>query len=161
MFLSIAFFLPMIARAQPPEEGRGEDRARTFLLVRLAEALDLTDEKALQVSRILRSAQEQRQQLRRERADIDGKLREALKKPSENQEELKKLISRAHEIDEQLAMAPERSTRELQKILSVEQQAKLVLLRPEMQHQVRQAIRRRMMEHGGEDHPWRRKNSPE
>lgn len=53
---------------------------------------------------------------------------------------LSRLISEGNEIDQKLAMVPEQSFRELQKILTVEQQAKLMLFRRELQGEIRRAL---------------------
>jgi hypothetical protein len=45
-----------------------------------------------------------------------------------------------------MAGLPEKSFREVQKELTVEQQARLILLRPELQREIRGAARRRMEE---------------
>ena len=134
--------LPCTAEAQPTE-GRPRDRARTFLVVRLAEALDLSDEKALQLSAIIRKTDDQRRQLRQQRKETETKLRDALAKTPPDQSVLTKLITDANALDQQLAQLPEQSFRDAQQILTVEQQAKLILVRPEMQNQVHRAMRRR------------------
>ena len=138
----LALLLPTLAGAQPTV-GRPRDRARTFLVVRLAEALDLSDDKALQLSAIIRKSDEQRQQLRGQRKETEGKLREALAKTPIDQAALTKLITDANALDQQLALLPEQSFKEAQQILTVEQQAKLILVRPELQSQIRRAVRRR------------------
>ncbi|HUI25566.1 MAG TPA: hypothetical protein VL403_05730 [Candidatus Kryptonia bacterium] len=146
-YLVTASVLALLTRssgvaAQSPEN-RPRDHARTFLVVRLAEALDLSDEKALQMSAIIRKSDEQRHQLRQQRKEAEAKLREALAKTPVDQAALTKLVADANGFDQQLALLPEQSFKEAQQILTVEQQAKLILVRPELQAQVRRAIRRR------------------
>lgn len=132
------------AVAQPPPNGPRRDRARTFLVLRIADALNLSDEKALQVSGIIRKADEERRDLRSQRQGIEKQVRDALEHSPRDATELGKLIGQANELDERLATVPERSLREVQKILTVEEQAKLVLFRPELQDQIRDAVRRRL-----------------
>ncbi|OFV89248.1 MAG: hypothetical protein A3J75_08665 [Acidobacteria bacterium RBG_16_68_9] len=145
LLLMLALGAPSLASGQPPRFEQ-RDRARTFLVLRLTEELNLSDEKALQVSRLVRESDEQRRKLRAQRQEVEEKLRTALAAPSPDSGELQKLIAQANDIDEQLAMLPERTIREVQKSLTVEQQARLVLFRPELQSQVRRAIRKRVRE---------------
>jgi len=140
--LLLSSLQPSPGAAQPPE-GRGRDRARTFLVLRLADALNLSDEKALQISSILRQNDELRQQLRQQRGEIETKIHTALDSKPVDEAALAKLVASANDIDHQLALLPEKSFQDAQKILTVEQQAKLILFRPELQNQVRRAIRRR------------------
>lgn len=140
--LLLSSLQPSPAAAQPPE-GRGRDRARTFLVLRLADALNLSDEKALQIGSILRQNDELRQQLRQQRSELETKIHAALDSKPVDDDALAKLVTSANDIDHQLALLPEKSFQDAQKILTVEQQARLILFRPELQNQVRRAIRRR------------------
>ena len=56
---------------------------------------------------------------------------------------LSRLVADTHDVQSQLASLPEATFDEAQKFLTVEQQAKLLLFRRELQGEVRQAIRRR------------------
>ena len=144
VILALSLLAPAWAVAQPPLGPRGHDRVRTFLVLRLTEELNLSDEKALQVSRIIRESDDQRRALRENRTALEGKLRDAVKAASPDAGEMQQLITQANEIDEKLAMVPEQSIREMQKLLTLEQQAKLALFRPELQQQIRSAVRRRL-----------------
>ena len=130
------------ASAQPPAK-REHARARTFLVVRIAEELGLPDDKALQVSAIIRKSDEQRSQLQGQRAEIGKKLQAGLTQSPPDATALSKLIAEANDVDHQLALLPEQSFREMQQILTVEQQAKLILFRPKLQNRVRRALQRR------------------
>ena len=134
-----------IAAQTPTESGR--DRMRMFLVLRISEALDLPEEKALQISRVLRDAEEKRRDLKQERRQIEGQLRSALENTGKwDAAGFAKLIARANELDSQIAMIPETSFRQVQDLLTVEQQARLVLLRPELQEQIRRNVERRLRE---------------
>lgn len=132
--------------AQTPNESR-RDRMRTFLVLRISEALDLPEEKALQISKVLRDAEEKRRELVQERRQVEGQLRSALERTGTwDAAAFAKLIARANELDSQIAMIPETSFRQVQDLLTVEQQARLVLLRPELQEQIRRNVERRLRE---------------
>ena len=126
-----------------------QDRARTYLMMRLVDALDLPDDKALALRAIFRKADERRVELVAKRQAIDKELRAALSRPDKDQAQLAKLVEEASTVDRDLASVAEDSFRDAQKDLTVEQQAKLVLLRRELQGQVREAVRRRLRQRGG------------
>jgi hypothetical protein len=121
----------------------GHDRARTYLMLRVVDALDLSDEKALQMRDILKRADDRRLELTQKRDALDSKLRAALAKNPVDASALGQLVTDAHAVQRELASLPEHTFSEAQKFLSVEQQAKLLLFRRDLQGEVRQAIRRR------------------
>jgi hypothetical protein len=130
-----------------PRGGAPREQARTFLVVRIADALKLNEQDALKVSAVVRASDERRQSLVQERRALEAKLRAALAKPEAA--ELAPLIAAGNDIDQQLAQLPEDTFRNLQKLLTVEQQAKLFLLRRELQGEIRRAVHRRF---GGAAH---------
>ena len=127
------------ATTAPP----ARDRAHTYLMLRVVDALDLTDDKALQMRDILRRADARRLTLTSQRDALDAKLRTALDAKPVDSTALGQLVADTHSVQSQLASLPETTFDEAQKILTVEQQAKLLLFRRELQGEVRQAIRRR------------------
>ena len=127
------------ATSAPP----ARDRAHTYLMLRVVDALDLTDDKALQMRDILRRADDRRVDLMKKRDTLETKLRAALAQKPLDDGSLGHLVSDAHAVQRELAGLPEHTFGEAQKILSVEQQAKFLLFRRDLQGEVRQAIRRR------------------
>jgi hypothetical protein len=142
--LGLTLGLLLGAAAQAASPAPAQDRARTYLMMRLVDALDLPDDKALALRTIFRKADERRVELVAKRQAIDKQLRAALSRPDKNQAELEQLVAQATAVDRDLASVAEDSFRDAQQGLSVEQQAKLVLLRRELQGQVRDAVRRRL-----------------
>jgi Spy/CpxP family protein refolding chaperone len=136
--------LPAQLSAQPNQEGPWRDRARMFLVLRIADALKLNEQEALKVGNVIRQSDEHRRDLTQQRQALEQKLREALAKQPPDAAELTKLIGQGNEIDQKLALVPEDSFHELQKILTVEQQAKLMLFRRELQGEIRRAIQGRV-----------------
>jgi Spy/CpxP family protein refolding chaperone len=133
--------------AAPPEPA--QDRARTYLMMRLVDGLNLPDDKALALRAIFRKADERRVELTARRQALDKKLRAVLARPDKDSAELAHLVAETNDVDRELASVAEDSFAEAQKSLTVEQQAKLLLLRRELQGQVREAMRRRLGQHGG------------
>src|SRR4029450_1344190 len=120
------------------------DRARTYLMLRLVGALDLPDDKALALRTIFRKADERRVALLSSRQAPDKQLRTVLARPEKDSGELARLVGEINGVDRELADVAEDSFIEAQKLLTVEQQAKLLVLRRELQGQVRDAMRRRL-----------------
>jgi hypothetical protein len=140
----LALLLVTAAAGAAVEATPSRDRARTYLMLRVVDALDLSDEKALQMRDILRRADDRRLDLTQKRDTLDSKLRAALAaKPPVDPQALGQLVTDAHTVQRELASLPEHTFTEAQKILTVEQQAKLLLFRRDLQGEVRQAIRRR------------------
>ncbi|MGH7857171.1 MAG: Spy/CpxP family protein refolding chaperone [Candidatus Binatia bacterium] len=146
LLLSAGVLLTSLAAAEPPPDEQLHDRARTFLVLRLTDALDLSDEKALEASRILKRADERRRKLQQERHEAGKEIRRALDAPQLDRERLAALVDRAGKLDQEIALVPARSFEELRAILTVEQQAKLVLARPKIHDEIRGAMRRRIMQ---------------
>lgn len=154
--LLAAAILARAAHAQPvvgtPETPRRE-RARTFLVLRIVDALNLNDQDALKVSAVVRQSDDHRQQLVKQRQALEDQLRTALAKKPSDPTELGKLISDGNDIDQKIALVPEDTFRELQKVLTVEQQAKLMLFRRELQGEIRKAVQGRHLGGGHRGRP--------
>lgn len=141
----IALALPAAAAQQTPGADPHRDRMRTFLVLRIAEALNLPDDKALQLSKVLREAEDKRRTLVAQRHEVERSLQSALDGQGKaDPAAMAKLVAQANEIDGQIAAIPEASFRQVQTLLTVEQQARLVLLRPEMQAQIRRNVEQRL-----------------
>jgi hypothetical protein len=122
---------------------RARDRARTYLMLRVVEALNLSDEKALEMRGILRRADARRVELEQKRDALETALRDTLKQPAHDDATLTRMVSDARAVQRGLAELPEHTFAEAQKILTVDQQAKLLLFRRDLQGEVRQALRHR------------------
>src|SRR5262249_31987861 len=118
-------------------------------MMRLVDALDLPDDKALALRAIFRKADERRVELVAKRQSIDKELRAALSHPEKDQAQLAKLVEEASTIDRDLASVAADSFRDPETVRAVAQQARLVLRRRELQGQVREAVRRRLRQRGG------------
>jgi hypothetical protein len=142
--------VPLLAQAgAKPEGGRRRERMRTFLVFWIADALDLSEEKALQVSKVLRDSEGRRRQLIDERRGVERALQAALDQTPPDSSALGTLITQANDIDARVAMMPENTFAEVQALLTIEQQARLVLLRRELQGQIRRNVERRLRESRG------------
>jgi len=155
---AIVLALPLVAIADPAKPDAGmmqdSDGPRLFLVLRMADALDLSDEKALAVSRVLKQADEKRDELRQKRLDLESQIREALKKSKPDEAALVKLIDQSSELHKQQERVAEDSFTALRKILTVEQQARLVLLRSRLRHEFGPRLHEGGRFHDG-GHRWR------
>lgn len=119
-----------------PREGRG----RTFLVLRIAEALELSDEQALRVSKIFQDAHDRRQALHQKRRDMTPDLQRAV--DAKDEAEIERLVREARDIDRKLLETAADSFDAVSNMLGVVERGKLALLLPEIQHQVRRGGRR-------------------
>jgi heavy-metal resistance protein len=145
LLLAGALALPIVARADPSptpaaeaghEHGHGKN-ARLYLVLRMADTLGLSDERALAVSRVLKASDDKREALRQKRGDVERKMREALGQSKPDDKALATLVDQSVEIRRQQTQLGEDTFGELKKILSVEEQAKFVLLRAELHDEFR------------------------
>jgi hypothetical protein len=131
-----------LARADAPEGARRE-RARTFLMVRMVEALKLSAEQAGKVSAVIRASDDRRQQLVQQRETVERQLRQSLDKHAD-ESVLLPLIASTRQLDERIAAVPDETFTTLHDILSVEQQARFLLFRRELQGEVHRAMQHRL-----------------
>ena len=134
--------VPDLAASQE-RAGRGLNRAQTFLVLRLAEALDLSTEEALRISEILRKGQQRRKELKHEGAGIIDAIHVELERQPLDPERLRRLTDRGNQVYRELALVPEQSFEQAQKLLTVDQQAKLILFRYEWMSKLKKELRRR------------------
>ncbi len=120
-------------------EGRS-GRARTFLVLRISEALDLSDDKAVKISRIFKDAGERREALRAERSALAPQLQSAI--DAADEAAVKKLVAQARAIDRKILLVAADSFAEIDSVLTVVEQGKLALLVPKIQDQLRRGGRR-------------------
>jgi hypothetical protein len=139
----LALMVSVVVLADPGEGRRG-DRARTYLVVRISEELELTDEQALEVSRVLLRSGERRAELHAKRRALNDELRAALDKSDEAG--IEQLVGEAYEIDRAHAQVAVDSFKEIETGLTVKQRGQLTLLVPEMQRQLRRGVRRMLGE---------------
>ena len=141
MLLALAVALPLAVRADAHkgEEAKRhhEGRMRLYLVLRMADRLGLSDEKALAVDHVLMQMGEKREALRDQRSDLEKQIRQALDQAKPDDAALAKLVERAMDLHKQQGKLAEESFAALKKILTVEEQAKLVLLRSEMHREFR------------------------
>jgi uncharacterized membrane protein len=133
-----AILVPLVAIAEAPHREADRDfgsRGRLLLVLRMADELGLSDEKALAVSRALKEAESKRDEIHTKRRELEKQIRQALAQKKPDDAALGKLIDQAVDLDRQRAKAMEDSFTSLKKILTVQEQAKLVLMRMEMHHE--------------------------
>ncbi len=137
--LAVAALAPLLAGAEADKPGfdplHGPGGPRLFLVLRMVDALGLGDEKALAVSRILKQGDEKRDELRKKRMDLEKEIREALAKPKPDSAALATLVDQAVELHKQQKQIADDSFTALKKVLTVEEQAKLVLLRSRLRRE--------------------------
>ncbi len=136
--LVVVALLPILASADSPKPGAGPAHGpggRLFLVLRMTDELGLSDEKALAVSHILKQGDEKREELRKKHMELEKQIRDALAKPKPDSAALTALVDHAMELHKQQEQIAEDSFTALRKVLTVEEQAKLVLLRSRLRRE--------------------------
>jgi len=148
---------PGSATSQPPGQGPGAPgggqgrRGRLLLVLRLSEALHLDDAQTIRVATIFRGVQEKRQKLFEERTQTASRIETELGKQPIDEAALTTLTAQAQEIDRKLALLPGQAFDEVGKDLSVEQRARLVVLKQRLRAQVTREQARRFGGAAGEN----------
>ncbi len=138
--VALAVLVAGSAAAEGDEEGQRGGRARTFLVLRIAEALELSEDKALRISKILSAAEDRRAAIRSERAALAPGLKQAITAADETA--LADLVAKARELDRQQVMVVNDSFDEVDQVLTVIERGKLALLMPEIRSQLGRGGRR-------------------
>jgi len=108
LLFALAVLVPLVAIAEGPKHGPEKDfgsRGRLILVLRMADELGLSDEKALAVSHALKEVEEKRDELRDKRRELDKQLTDALAQKKPDDAALSKLIDQAIDLDRQRAKA--------------------------------------------------------
>jgi hypothetical protein len=114
-----------------------------FLVLRIADALHLNDEQTIKVASSFRNIEEKRQKLRGDKEAVESQLDAELAKKPIDEAKVSSLTQQALAIDRQLLLLPEEMYSSIQGMLTVEQRARLLLLRSRMQEQVQRERERR------------------
>jgi Spy/CpxP family protein refolding chaperone len=123
--------------------GRRPGGGRMFLVLRIADALHLNDEQTIKVASSFRSIDEKRQKLRSDKDAVESQLDAELARKPIDEAKVSSLTQQALAIDRQLLLLPEEMYNSIQGMLTVEQRARLLLLRSHLLEQVQRERERR------------------
>lgn len=131
----IGLILAASAAAAIGEDQRGEGRARTLLVLRIAEDLGLTDDKAMAIDRLLTAAQARRREIQSNRSALAPELAKAVEAGESNT--IEALVAKARDIDREMLLVVADVFEEIGNVLPVAERGKLTLLIPELQRELR------------------------
>jgi len=136
------------------QERREELRKRIELIWmwKLTEELDLTQEEGAKVFPILRQYEEQKRALREENKHLVREL-DRMIKANASEGELKKTIRALEENDTKLHEVQQEGFQKLEKILSVEQQAKYIVFQAEFRREIHGLLRKAKGKGRGPERP--------
>lgn len=136
------------------QERREELRKRIELIWmwRLTEELDLTQEEGAKVFPVLREYEEKKRTLRDENRELVREL-DQLIKANASEGKLKKAIQALAENDTKLHEVQQEGFQKLEKILSVEQQAKYIVFQAEFRREIGGLIRKAKGKGRGPERP--------
>ncbi|UCD83964.1 MAG: periplasmic heavy metal sensor [Deltaproteobacteria bacterium] len=135
-------------RAEEKERGgRIEKRIEMLKAMRLSEELGLSEEESFKFYAILREHHEQKKELRHTIRELIEKLEEELER--KNTKQMKALIEEIETKSKEMCELRHTHHSKLKELLSLEQQAKLAILMPRIEHEIRSTIRETIMERRG------------
>jgi Spy/CpxP family protein refolding chaperone len=115
---------------------RGGSRGPMLLVLRIAEALHLSDEQTIKVAAEFRRVAQQRRELIARRVALAGKLESQLAQKPRDDAALTSLTEQLVAIEQEINRLPEGLWKSIQPVLTPEQSARLVLLRGKLKQQV-------------------------
>lgn len=131
---------------------RGRSRGPMLVVLRIAEALRLSDEQTIKLAGEFRRVAQQRRELVARRVVLVGKLEEQLGKKPLDDGALKSLTAQLVSIEQEIGRLPEVLWNALQPSLTPEQSARLILLRGKLKQQVDGERKARRNRDGGRRH---------
>jgi hypothetical protein len=129
---------------------RRAGRGPMLLVLRIAEELHLSDEQTVKVAGEFRRVAQQRRELLAQKAALVTKLESQLARQPRDDGALDALTGQLVGIEQQMALLPEQLWKGVQPVLTVEQRARLILLRGKMKQQIDGARRRHGGRNGGD-----------
>ena len=118
------------------ERKKDPQRARTLVVLRISEALDLDEEQTLRLGSEYRRFDKGRRELLQQRAGIEVELEEALADPEPDPRRLTESTQRLLAVDRELVLMPDTFFESVQGMLDVEQRARLALLKIKLQRRI-------------------------
>jgi Spy/CpxP family protein refolding chaperone len=151
--------LPVIASAQPPGPGWGQDRPsferiQQLMKIRMVETLDLKEEQSVRFITRFNEYEKRRRELMKLKGESLDRI-EKLVKDSGDEREVEKAFPDALAIDMRMTEERTKFFNGLSDILTITQRAKLLLFERKFERELRDAVRetqRRRMK-GEEVHP--------
>jgi len=143
---NLAMALPEETKRPAPEHSelraKHEKRIGLFRLWRIMNEVDLSDEQVDKFFPLMRKIQKKERELSAERRSLLKGLHEELKKEKPDKEELQRLIAGIKENGRQMWQAKEEAIEKASEILTVEQQARLILAMNRVEKDIWEAIAR-------------------
>lgn len=139
-FIVLVLFGSLTAFAQPPMEGRGFERIERFKKLRMVETLNLAEDQSVRFFARHNEFENARRELEKQRNDILDRI-ERLVRNNADPKEYQKPFAEFAAINRRLEEERQKFFDGLSDLLSVEQQAKLLLFERRFHLELREAIR--------------------
>ncbi len=149
--LTLALSLPALGHGERKEgkekRKRIEKKIEMLKAMRLSEELELSEEESIKFYSIMREHHKQRRDLREAIRELAEKLEGELKK--KNTKKMKDLIEKIEAKSNEMCELKQTQHSRFKELLSIEQQAKLIMLMPRIGHEIRSTIREMKKERRG------------
>ena len=136
------------------------ERMRMLRMWRLTEFLNLDEKTAARFFPILNRYDNERENLIKQKRKTLLKLREALRAEKTDPKTLAKLVDKVNRLNDAFINLSRREQAELSKVLTLEQQAKLLLFKSEFEKRLGQMLRRSFSKRRNMRNPQMRRNIP-
>ncbi len=112
----------------PPLDPRGERIIEALLIWRLVDELNLSEQQIARIFPQIKALKEIRLELGRRKAQLQEELRALLQQQPRNRDQIRAKIAELEQLRVQIEQRRQLALREIQSVLTVEQQARFVLI---------------------------------
>lgn len=139
----ILILVPLgLSLAQPSEKREPKELIETLRIWRLTEELKLSEEQASKLFPKLRAMREAKREFRRERMEILKSMKKELKSEKPREKVLKEKIESLKRGEKGFREKEEGLREEISRILTIEQQARLLVFQEKFDKEIRTLIRK-------------------
>lgn len=128
-----------------PEEV--EKKIDQRLLLKLSDELNVNDEQLIKISNIVKSNRTKRHELEKNIETLRKELRECIKDSACNEGKITKKLDAFRVMRKQMFDMEEEKLNDIEKVLTVKQAAKFIILEKEFRNDIWQMMRKRIEEH--------------
>ena len=129
------------------------ERIRTVRLMRLVETLELDNQKAIEVNKVMTQYEDKQRDLAVKRREAIEKLEHEVRAQSPNEASLKKYIAEVLVLEEDFAKIRASEFQDVSKMLNPVQQGKFIVFRHNFSRAVGDAVRQRHADRRGDSKP--------
>jgi Spy/CpxP family protein refolding chaperone len=133
-----------------PMRERIRERIETMKIWKLTDALNLTSEQSEKFFVLYNKHQKAFEEIEDKRMELINRLDSLINNPQSSNQKMNELISQFQDVPQQMAVENERFLKDISPILSVRQQAELIVFEERFRQQMREFVREIRLEYRDE-----------